>query len=145
MRTPDAHGPTRKHGEILTEISNGLVALFKDYYGIGPTQAKTYYHDDVVVCVMRRGLTRAEQTLLAGNRGQVVIEQWMAFQEVMRERFEGVVQRATGRRVIGFMSGSQQDPEMICEVFVLNHGDPLTEEERRAAGDAISNDRSLGA
>jgi hypothetical protein len=37
----------------------------------------------------------------------------------MRHRFEHVVEEATGRSVIGFMSGNQQDPDMICEVFVL--------------------------
>jgi hypothetical protein len=37
----------------------------------------------------------------------------------MRERFEAVVERATGRRVIGFMSGNQQDPDIMCELFVL--------------------------
>jgi hypothetical protein len=48
-----------------------------------------------------------------------VIEQRMAFQDVMRQRFEAVVESATGRRVIGFMSGNQQHPDMICEVFIL--------------------------
>jgi hypothetical protein len=43
----------------------------------------------------------------------------MAFQDVIRQRFEAVVEQATGRRVIGFMSGNQQHPDMICEVFVL--------------------------
>jgi hypothetical protein len=43
----------------------------------------------------------------------------MAFQDVMRQRFEAVVEHATGRRVIGFMSGNQQHPDMICEVFIL--------------------------
>jgi len=43
----------------------------------------------------------------------------MAFQDVMRSRFVAVVEGATGRRVVGFMSGNQQDPDMICEVFVL--------------------------
>jgi len=43
----------------------------------------------------------------------------MAFQNVMRERFEGVVEDATGRKVVGFMSGNQQDPDMICEIFIL--------------------------
>ena len=33
----------------------------------------------------------------------------------MRERFERVVEQAMGRRVVRFMSGNQQDPE----VFVL--------------------------
>ena len=47
----------------------------------------------------------------------------MAFQQVMRHRFERVVEDATGRRVVGFMSGNQQDPDMICEVFVLAPND----------------------
>jgi uncharacterized protein YbcI len=107
------------HGEILTAISEGLVALLKDYYGKGPTQAKTYYQDDLVVCLLRGGFTAVEQTLLDSGRGDAVIEQRMAFQDVMRQRFEAVVEQATGRRVIGFMSGNQQHPDMICEVFVL--------------------------
>ncbi|HWH94334.1 MAG TPA: DUF2294 domain-containing protein [Baekduia sp.] len=109
-----------RQGEILTAISDGMVALLKDYYGRGPTQTKTYYQDDLVVCLLRGGFTRVEQTLLAGGRGKAVIQQRMEFQEVMRERFEAVVQRATGRRVIGFMSGNQQSPDMICEVFILS-------------------------
>jgi hypothetical protein len=41
------------------------------------------------------------------------------FHEVMRPRFQSVIEDATGRRVVGFMSGNQQDPDMVCEVFVL--------------------------
>jgi uncharacterized protein YbcI len=107
------------HGDAVTAISDGIVKLLKDYYGRGPTQAKTYYEDDLVVCLLRGGFTPVEQTLLDGGRGHAVIEQRMAFQEVMRQRFESVVERATNRRVIGFMSGNQQDPDMICEVFIL--------------------------
>ena len=116
-------------GEARTAISDGIVALLKDFYGRGPTRAKTYIHDDLVVCLLRGGFTRVEQTLLEGGRGPAVIEQRMAFQELMRERFEGVVERATGRRVIGFMSGNQQDPDMICEVFVLSPTDLLEQHE----------------
>ena len=52
-----------------------------------------------------------------------MIEQRMEFQELMRERFEAVVEEATGRRVIGFMSGNQQEPDIMCEVFVLDPTD----------------------
>ena len=128
----NTHGPRRVHGDVLTEISEGMVALLKEYYGVGPTQSKTYYQDDLVVCLLRGGFTRVEQTLLAGKRGSAVIEQRMAFQEVMRERFEAVVQHATGRRVIGFMSGNQQEPDMICEVFVLSPSDLVEEAEIRS-------------
>ena len=115
---------TTAHGGVLTEISDGIVALLKGYYGLGPSQAKTYYSDDLVVCVLRGGFTRVEQTLLDGGRGHAVIEQRMAFQDVMRKRFETVVEEATGRTVIGFMSGNQQEPDMICEVFVLSSNEP---------------------
>lgn len=111
-----------------------MVALLKEYYGVGPTQTKTYYQDDLVVCVLRGGFTRVEETLLAGDQGRAVIDQRMAFQEVMRERFEAVIQHATGRAVIGFMSGNQQKPDMICEVFVLSPTDLVEEAELRAAG-----------
>jgi uncharacterized protein YbcI len=113
----------RRHGDELTAISDGLVALLKEFYGRGPTQAKSYYQDDLVVCLLRGGYTQVEQTLRDGGRGMAVIEQRMQFQELMRERFEAVIENATGRRVIGFMSGNQQDPDMMCEVFVLDPSD----------------------
>jgi uncharacterized protein YbcI len=109
----------QRHGDVLTAISDGLVTLLKEYYGRGPTEAKSYFQDDLVVCILRGGFTRVEETLLEGGRGAAVIEQRMEFQELMRERFEAVVEEATGRRVIGFMSGNQQGPNMMCEVFIL--------------------------
>lgn len=119
----------KNHGEILTAISDGLVALLKEFYGRGPTRAKSYLEDDLVVCVLRGGFTRVEQTLLEGGRGAAVIQQRMAFQDLMRQRFEAVVEDATGRRVIGYMSGNQQDPDIMCEVFILAPTDLLDEHE----------------
>jgi uncharacterized protein YbcI len=114
---------------VLTAVSDGLVALLKEFYGRGPTQAKSYYEDDLVVCVLRGGFSRVEQTLLDGGRGAAVIDQRIAFQELMRDRFEAVIEDATGRRVIGFMSGNQQDPDMMCEVFMLSPTDLVGEHE----------------
>ena len=123
-----------ERGDVLTAVSEGIVALLKDFYGKGPTRAKTYYEDDLVVCLLRGGFTRVEETLLEAGRGEDVIQQRMAFQEVMRDRFQGVIERATGRRVIGFMSGNQQHPDMLCEVFVLAPTDLLDEAAMEATG-----------
>ena len=110
-----------------------MVALLKEFYGRGPTRTKSYYQDDLVVCLLRGGFSRVEQTLLDGGRGDAVIHQRMEFQELMRARFEEVVERATGRKVIGFMSGNQQGPDIMCEVFILAPTDPL-------AGNALMDD-----
>ena len=113
------------HGDVLTEISDGMVALLKEFYGRGPSRTKSYYQDDLVVCLLRGGFSRVEQTLLDGGRGAAVIHQRMEFQELMRERFEEVITKATGREVIGFMSGNQQHPDIMCEVFILAPTDLL--------------------
>jgi uncharacterized protein YbcI len=126
------------HGDVLTAISDGMVALLKEFYGHGPSRTKSYYADDLVVCVLRGGFSRVEQTLLEGGRGEAVIQQRMEFQQLMRARFEEVIEHATGRRVIGFMSGNQQHPDMMCEVFILaptdlvDH-DEISQAEPRAA------------
>jgi uncharacterized protein YbcI len=130
----DVKSARQKHGDVLTAISDGMVALLKEFYGRGPTRTKSYYEDDLVVCVLRGGFSRVEQTLLEGGRTAAVVQQRLEFQDLMRERFEGVIERATGRRVIGFMSGNQQRPDMMCEVFVLAPTDLVDHEEIRASG-----------
>ncbi len=119
----------RDHGEVLTAISDGMVSLLREFYGRGPTRTKSYYQDDLVVCVLRGGFSRVEQTLLDGGRGSAVIQQRMEFQELMRSRFSDVIEGATGRPVIGFMSGNQQDPDLMCEVFVLGPTDLIDDHE----------------
>jgi uncharacterized protein YbcI len=121
-----------KHGDVLTAISEGMVALLKEFYGRGPSRVKSYYEDDLVVCLLRGGFSRVEQTLFEGGRGQAVIQQRMEFQDLMRARFEDVIRETTGRRVIGFMSGNQQDPDIMCEVFILAPTDLVDERELRS-------------
>ena len=132
MSEPAVKKAPHAHGAVLTAISDGMVGLLKEFYGRGPTRTKTYYEDDLVVCLLRGGFTRVEQTLLDGGRGSSVIRQRMEFQELMRDRFVGVIETATGRKVIGFMSGNQQDPDIMCEVFILDPTDLLEAHEMRS-------------
>lgn len=106
----------------LANISRRFVQLHKEYYGKGPTRAKTYYTDDLVVVLMRGGYTKVEDTLLHEGRGREVIQQRMAFQDVMRPRFAKVIEEELGRKVTGFMSGSHQEPDLIGEMFILDSG-----------------------
>jgi len=129
VNAPDAPDKAQSHGDVLTAISDGMVSLLKDFYGRGPTRTKTYYEDDLVVCLLRGGFSRVEQTLLEGGRGSAVIQQRMEFQDLMRQRFEAVIEDATGRRVIGFMSGNQQHPDIMCEVFILDPTDLVDDNE----------------
>jgi len=104
---------------VLARISTGLVQLHSRYYGRGPTKAKTHLVNDTVVCILRGGFTRVEETLLEAGEVEPVHQMRRAFQEAMEDEFRGVVEEATGRKVIAYMSSIHVDPDLAVELFVL--------------------------
>jgi uncharacterized protein YbcI len=108
------------HGEELAEITNGIVMLFSEYYGRGPTRAKSYLLDDAyVVTVLRDTLTTVERTLADTGHGDQVRSVRLTFQEAMAESFTGVVERALGRPVLAYHSQLLIDADLGFELFVL--------------------------
>jgi uncharacterized protein YbcI len=112
-----AKSVSSKHGDVLTAISDGMVALLKEFYGRGPTRAKSYYEDDLVVCLLR-GVS-PEQRRFAGGRDQSVIQQRMGSGSCAR--FTAVIEQATGRHVIGF-ERQPAAPRHDVRVFILTFG-----------------------
>jgi uncharacterized protein YbcI len=109
-----------RHGEELAEITNGIVRLFSDYYGRGPTRAKSYLLDDTyVVTVLRNTMTTVERTLVEGGHGDQVRSVRLTFQEAMTDSFKGVVENALGRRVASYHSQLLVDADIGFELFVL--------------------------
>lgn len=108
-----------ERGPMLATLSNAIVGLYKEHYGKGPTKARSYYLDDMVLCVLRGGLTRAEQTLARSGRTDAVARQRHEFQEAVRDEFVRTVEGIVGRRVIAFMSTVHVDPDVNIEVFML--------------------------
>ena len=105
---------------MLATLSNAIVGLYKRYYGKGPTKARSYYLDDMVLCVLRGGLTRAEQTLAKSGRVEAVTRQRQEFQAAVRDEFVETVEQIVGRRVVAFMSNVHLDPDLNVEIFMLD-------------------------
>jgi uncharacterized protein YbcI len=107
-------------GEELAAVTNGIVGLFREYYGRGPTKAKSYLLDDTyVVCVLHDTMTTVEQTLVKSGQGRLVREVRLTFQEALADSFMGVVEKATGRRVATYHSQLTLDPDIGIEFFLL--------------------------
>ncbi len=105
---------------MRAEISNAMVGLKKEYYGKGPTKAKSYINDTYVFCVMEGGLTRNEQTLLEVGQEALVRDYRLRFQEAMAETTMATVARITGRQVVSYHSQIVFDPDRAFEIFVLD-------------------------
>jgi uncharacterized protein YbcI len=108
-----------ERGPLLAAISNTIVGLYKQYFGKGPTKARSYMLDDIVVCVLRGGLTRAELTLARSGRGDAVARQRQEFQQAVRDEFTTAIESLVGRRVIAFLSTVHLDPDVEVEIFML--------------------------
>ena len=107
-------------GEQLAAVTNGIVQLFREYYGRGPNKAKSYLLDGyIVVCVLEDTMTTVEQTLAKNGNHDMVRQVRLTFQEAMAAEFHGVVERAMGRRVAAYHSQLTMDPDMGFEFFVL--------------------------
>jgi uncharacterized protein YbcI len=110
-------GPTS--GETLAQISTGLVQLHSRYYGKGPTKAKTHLVDDTVISILRGGFTTVERTLIDQGNVDAVYAMRRSFQLAMEDQFKAVIEGATGRTVIAYMSQIHHDPDLAIEIFVL--------------------------
>jgi uncharacterized protein YbcI len=102
---------------VRAEISNAMVGLMKDFYGKGPTKAKTFLNDNYVFCVMEGGLTRNEETLIERGHEDLVRTYRLRFQEAMEEPTVEAIQRITGRSVIGYHSQIVFNPERAFEIL----------------------------
>ncbi len=117
--SPHDAPPVPARGEILATISTGLVQLHSRFYGKGPTKAKTHLVDDTVVSILRGGFTTVERTLLDTGQVESVYQMRRSFQQAMEDEFRIVVEEATGRKVVAYMSSIHVDPDLAIEVFVL--------------------------
>ena len=126
MPPPEEATPAPVRGERLAAISTGLVQLHSQFYGKGPTKAKTYIFDDTVICLLQGGFTTVERTLLDTGDDEPVLRMRHSFQMAMESEFRSVVEEATGRKVIAYMSSIHVDPDLAAELFVLEPaGKPL--------------------
>lgn len=113
-------GKSSSYQSPTARISNALVQIMSEYTGRGPTQARTYLNDNVVLCVVKDTLTKGERALVNGGDAQSVLNLRRRYQSLMRDDASKAIEEITGRRVVTFMSDNATDPDLAAEIFVLD-------------------------
>lgn len=137
--TSDPEG--RGHA-LLARISSEMVRAQKEFFGKGPTSAKSYMLDDMLVTVMRGGLTTAEKTMLEFGHPDQVRGFRQLFENEMTERLTGSIEELTGRTVVNYQSQVMFDPDVIVELFVFD--EPLGTQARTATAEGQLEDDQTG-
>jgi uncharacterized protein YbcI len=117
---PRARPLELRGGDMLARLSDEMVRAKKQFFGKGPEQAKSYMLDDMLIVVMRGGLTTAEQTMLRFGRQNLVRQFRQLFENEMTEVLTGLVEKTTGRTVVNYQSQIMFDPDVIVEMFVFD-------------------------
>jgi uncharacterized protein YbcI len=109
---------TQKTG-AAEQISRGIVRLHSQYYGRGPTKAKTHMDGNLVAVVLEETFTKAERTLVDRGEKDAVQQIRRRFQQQMAEEFTAIVEQATGRTVKAFLSETNLEEDVAVEIFLL--------------------------
>ena len=120
-------------GELLASISNMVVSVYADHLGRGPTKARTFITEGVITCVLEDTLTRAERKLVESGRQTPVLEIRSTLQETMRNELAGKVEELSGQPVRAIIAGTELEPDISTQIFVLGSASPIR--VRKASAD----------
>jgi uncharacterized protein YbcI len=107
-------------GALNAAIANELGKLVAEFTGRGATRSRAFVHQDLVVCLLEDGATRAERNLVAAGKPDLVRLQRDALQRALAPQLIAAVERLTGRKVRLFLSGSDHSGGSAIEAFVLD-------------------------
>jgi uncharacterized protein YbcI len=129
----DGQAVIGERGRLASAISNTIVRLFAEYIGRGPTKARAIVTGAAIMVILEETLTKAERKLIEGGLGESVRSTRRQLQDTMRDEMVSSIEDLTGRRVIGFLSDHQLDPDIAVETFVLERQPAASHGESPAA------------
>jgi uncharacterized protein YbcI len=134
---PNGEGGEQDGQSTLAMLSREMVRIYKEQFGRGPTRAHSHFvGPDAVICILENTFTPAERNLQALGEHQRLRDMRIFLQYAASEEFTDAVRRATGRRVLSFISGVDTSTDTACELFTLER-----EVSRAAAGEDAESPR----
>ena len=124
MRVNDTHSSTRG-GEFNALLTHALVRRNAEFTGHGPSKARAFYNSNVVVVILENTMSSAERSLAANGNADLVLQMRREFQLAMRADLVELVEQLSGCRVLAFLTDTSIDPDLACEVFVLDRPVPV--------------------
>jgi uncharacterized protein YbcI len=118
---PDERREPPSEAEVKDEVAREVLRMYEESYGKGATKAHTYLGEDFVIVVLDElKLMPNEQFLVEKGRRDVVLTVRTQYRHAIQAGFRAAIERATGRRVIGFASTTSLDePRFVAEIFKL--------------------------
>ena len=132
---PESNGRASTGQSPLLEISNAMVALYKEAFGRGPTRARTQFTgDDALLVTLESSLTVTERNLVAMGEHRRLRETRQLVSDALEDQFRAIVEQALGRKTLTYVSGIDASRDMTIKFFTLA---PADEHSAPSAPEAI--------
>jgi uncharacterized protein YbcI len=104
----------------LLEISNAMVALYKEAFGRGPTKARAQFAgQDTLLISLESSLTVAERNLVAMGEHQRLREARLFISDTLEDQCRAIVEQALGRRTLAYVTGIDTARDVTIQLFTL--------------------------
>jgi uncharacterized protein YbcI len=120
VTSPQQQGVGVPEGHLNTALGREVVRIRRRYVGRGPASVTAFFHHDMLVVVMEDTMTKAEQSLAIGGNARLVHEMRLDLDRAMKAELTLAVEGLTGCRVKAFLSASQLEPDITCQVYRLD-------------------------
>ena len=108
---------------VSSAIARDLLAIHRDSYGRSAQDVQAHLIGDTVIVILEGlELLPNEEFLIKQGRADAVGDLRESFQRAIEPTFRAAVERASGRRVVGFASHAQleEEPRFAVEIFRLD-------------------------
>jgi uncharacterized protein YbcI len=116
-RSGDAPGDAR--AQLGAAISDAMVALVREAVGRGPTRARTFIHEDVILCLLEETMTPLERTLQEQDHDDALRDIRERLHTAMAPQASQQVEALTGRTVTATLADHHRRPDAGVLVFLL--------------------------
>jgi uncharacterized protein YbcI len=107
--------------QVRDTVAREILRIHSESYGRGADKAEAFVTDDwVIVVLYDLELLPNEQFLVETGEHDAVAHMRAQYEYAIQTSFRAAVERATGRKVIGFTSAtSVEEPRFMVESFKL--------------------------
>lgn len=115
----EQQGEEQQGASLTRDLARGMVALYKEHVGRGPTYARAYVNETLITIVLQDTMLKAEHTLAETGEEELVDKVRRVFQSRFAEDAVELVERLSGRKVKSFLSDHDSAEDVAIEAFVL--------------------------
>jgi uncharacterized protein YbcI len=106
---------------VQRNVGDEIFRIHREAHGSGAKAAWAHIHEDeVIVTIDEIEFLPVEAFMIERGKSDEVLQMRTQYQLAIKDVFSAAVERATGRRVVGFSSMTNLDPPYAVEYFRLD-------------------------